>query len=52
MSTSYKDTMYHCFLFMKQVQSKAVIDNNKFIDDEDRFTSFLFNLLGNSLSIR
>ena len=51
-STSYKDTLNYCFLFLKQVQRKSVIDNNKFVDDEDRFTSFLFNLLGNSLSIR
>jgi hypothetical protein len=29
-----------------------VLDNQKFIDDEDRLTSFLFNMLSNSFNIR
>lgn len=51
-STSFRDTYYNCFLFMKQVEEKAKTDNMKFVDDEDRFTSFLFNMLSNSFDIR
>ena len=51
-ATFYRDTMYKCFLFAQQVQSKAKTDNARFLNDEDRFTSFLFNMLGNSYEIR
>jgi DNA mismatch repair ATPase MutS len=37
---------------MKQVQKKAVDKNKSFLDDNDRFTSFLFNMLSNSYDIR
>jgi len=44
--------LWNCYKFVKQVQSKAKTDNLKFVDDEDRFTSFLFNMLANSFDIR
>lgn len=51
-SNNYADTMYYCFMYMKQVQKKSVDKNKSFLDDNDRFTSFLFNMLSNSYDIR
>jgi hypothetical protein len=47
-SETFADTFYHCYEFMKDVQKLAVLQNKSFLDDNDRYTSFLFNMLANA----
>ena len=51
-SGSFADLFYNCFFMLQQIQEIAVDNDNAFIDDNDRYTSFLFNLLAKSIEIR
>lgn len=52
MSTEIADSFYYCYLFAKSVDKVATQRLNAFIDFTDLYTSFLFNLLSNSLAIK
>ena len=45
------DTINECYKFEQQAILEY-LTNNIFVDDSDRMTSFLFNLLANSILIR
>ena len=44
-SGSYAKTLYECYNLEEQIQSGFVIQEESFIDENDKYTSFLFNLL-------
>jgi hypothetical protein len=52
MSTEFANSFYNCYLFTTSVQKVAVARISKFSDFADLYTSFLFNLLSQSLSLR
>ena len=51
-SESYRDTIYNCFAMSLQIYAKAKVDYESFPNDEERFISFLFNMLEHSFEIR
>lgn len=51
-STEFANSFYKCYLFVASVQKVATERFSKFTDFTDLYTSFLFNLLSQSLSIR
>ena len=51
-SNSYRNTMYECFNLHQQIQESFVVQTDSFVDDNDLYTSFLFNLLAESIQIR
>lgn len=51
-SNSYADTLYNCYKWVGQMQSKWVEREKSFKDENDLFTSFLFNMLTQSYEIR
>jgi len=51
-STNYREAFKGCFELTVQVVAKAKADWDAYPDNEERFLSFLFNLLENSLNIR
>lgn len=51
-STDYRKTIYDCFAMSMQIYAKAEIDYAPYPNDEERFLSFLFNLLEKSIEIR
>ena len=50
-ANNYAETFYQCFVFSTQIQEEAVNRFATFVDGNDVFTSFLFNLLSNSIVI-
>ena len=48
-SGSYAQTMYECYNLERQIQSGFVVQEESFVDDNDKYTSFLFNLLAESI---
>jgi hypothetical protein len=48
-SSSYALTIYECYNLERQIQEGFVIQEEGFIDDNDKYTSFLFNLLAESI---
>lgn len=52
MSTEFANSFYNCYLFASSVESVAAARFAKFSDFTDLYTSFLFNLLSQSLSLR
>lgn len=52
MSTEFANSFYNCYLFASSVESVASARFAKFSDFTDLYTSFLFNLLSQSLSLR
>lgn len=51
-SGEYRSTIYDCFTMSMQIYAKAEIDYAPYPNDEERFLSFLFNLLEKSIEIR
>lgn len=51
-SNSYALTMYECYNMERQIQEGFVVQEEGFVDDNDKYTSFLFNLLAESIQIR
>jgi len=51
-SNNYAETFYQCFVLMQQIHQQAVANDAKFVDANDKFTSFLFNLLAKSIVVR
>jgi len=52
MSTEFANSFYNCYLFASSVEKVSTARIAKFSDFTDLYTSFLFNLLAQSLSIR
>jgi hypothetical protein len=52
LSGSYAKTMYTCYNLERDIQAEFKLNDLTFIDDNDKYTSFLFNLLANSIDIR
>lgn len=52
MSTEFANSFYNCYLFATSVDKVAKSRISKFSDFADLYTSFLFNLLSQSLSLR
>lgn len=51
-SGNYADTFYYCFTFISEQHEYAVQQYASFVDDDDIYISFLFNMLGESIMIR
>jgi hypothetical protein len=51
-SGSYAKTIYECYNMERQIQAGFVIQEESFVDENDKYTSFLFNLLAESIAIR
>lgn len=51
-STEFANSYYNCYLFSASVQKVVTTRLNTFSDFADLYTSFLFNLLSNSLQIK
>ena len=51
-STEIADTYYYCYLFSASVESVVNKRLDTFVDFSDLYTSFLFNMLSNSLQIK
>lgn len=51
-STEVSDSFYYCYLFSASVQSVVEKRLDTFVDFSDLYTSFLFNMLSNSLQIK
>jgi hypothetical protein len=51
-STEFANAYYNCYLFSASVEKVVTTRLNTFSDFADLYTSFLFNLLSNSLSIK
>lgn len=51
-SNQYRDTLRNCFAMSLQIYAKTKIDWAAFPNDEERFISFLFNMLEHSFEIR
>lgn len=52
MSTNFKDTIFNCFNFLEDVEQVVRTRYDTFEDITDLYSSFLFNMLGKSLSIK
>jgi hypothetical protein len=52
LSLNYAETMYQCFVMLQQIQEVAVVQQESFVDQNDFVTSFLFNLLAQSIVVR
>ena len=50
--TEFADSYYNCYLFSASVEKVVTTRLNTFSDFADLYTSFLFNLLSNSLQIK
>ena len=51
-ATEFADSYYNCYLFSASVEKVVTMRLNTFSDFADLYTSFLFNLLSNSLQIK
>ncbi len=51
-STEFSNSYYNCYLFSDSVKKVVTTRLNTFSDIADLYTSFLFNLLSNSLQIK
>jgi hypothetical protein len=51
-STEGADSLYYCYLFASSVESVVNKRLDTFVDFSDLYTSFLFNMLSNSLQIK
>ncbi len=51
-ANNFAETFYQCFVLLQQIQQQAVTQENSFLDTNDKYTSFLFNLLSQSIVIR
>jgi ABC-type uncharacterized transport system YnjBCD permease subunit len=51
-STEFANSFYNCYLFSNSVQKVATTRLATFADFPDFYTSFLFNLLSQSLSVK
>jgi hypothetical protein len=51
-STEIADTYYYCYLFSASVEKVVNSRLDTFVDFSDLYTSFLFNMLSNSLQIK
>lgn len=51
-STEFANAYYNCYLFSASVEKVVTTRLNTFSDFADLYTSFLFNLLSNSLQIK
>jgi hypothetical protein len=51
-ATEFADSYYNCYLFSASVEKVVTTRLNTFSDFADLYTSFLFNLLSNSLQIK
>jgi hypothetical protein len=51
-STEVANTYYYCYLFGASVESVVNKRLDTFVDFSDLYTSFLFNMLSNSLQIK
>ncbi len=51
-STEFASSYYNCYLFSASVEKVVTTRLNTFSDFADLYTSFLFNLLSNSLQIK
>jgi hypothetical protein len=52
LSVEYRDTIRNCFAMSLQIYAKTKTDWAGFPNDEERFISFLFNMLEHSFQIR
>ncbi len=51
-STEFADSFYNCYLFDQSVKKMSKARIKSFADFADLYTSFLFNLLSQSLSVK
>jgi hypothetical protein len=51
-SNNFRNTLLNCFAFTLQAYIQAKVNWNSFPNDEERGTSFLFNMLEHSFEIR
>lgn len=51
-ANNFAETFYQCFILLQQIQEGFIDQEATFIDTDDKYTSFLFNLLAQSIVIR